>query len=87
MSLGTPRRMKMTSRYPATQQQYRLLLQKAGREVVFYLVPRACRGVGPGYLKAPPTVASFRPEAAHATATLSRWTKAASTMHVTPSRS
>jgi hypothetical protein len=28
MSLGTPRRMKMTYRYPATKQQYRLLLQR-----------------------------------------------------------
>jgi hypothetical protein len=28
MSVGTPRRMKMTSRYPATTQQDRLLLQR-----------------------------------------------------------
>jgi hypothetical protein len=28
MSLGTPRRMKMTYRYPATKQQYRLLLYR-----------------------------------------------------------
>jgi len=28
MSVGTPRRMKMTSRYPVTKQQDRLLLQR-----------------------------------------------------------
>ena len=73
MSVGTPRRMKMTCRCPAIQKKDRLLLQRAGSEVVFYLVPRACRGVGPGYPKAPHTVASFRLEAEHATETLSKW--------------
>jgi hypothetical protein len=49
MSLGTPRRMKMTFIAAEPQSRSRDSLQKAGSEVVFYLVPRACRGVGLGY--------------------------------------
>src|SRR5262249_59040958 len=41
-------------------------LQRAGREVVFGLVPRACDRTGPGYLPAPRTVASFLGEVKHA---------------------
>src|SRR5262249_55450132 len=41
-------------------------LSRVGREVVFGLVPRACDTTGPGYLLAPPTVASFPREVEHA---------------------
>src|SRR5262245_35692677 len=58
---------------PCPHQQGSTHSTEAGSEVVFYLVPRACRVVGPRYPKAPPPVASFRPEAEHATETLSRW--------------
>jgi len=44
MSLGTPRRMKTAYRCPATTKKDRLPPKGAGREVVVYLVPRACRG-------------------------------------------
>ena len=49
MSLGTPRRMKMTLIAAPPQSSSRDALQRAGSEVVCYLVPRACRGVGPRY--------------------------------------
>ena len=49
MSLGTPRRMKMTLIAAPPQSRSRDSLQRAGSEVVCYLVPRACRGVGPRY--------------------------------------
>src|SRR5215475_15054066 len=49
MSLGTPRRMKMTFIAAPPQGGSRDALQRVGSEVVCYLVPRACRGVGPRY--------------------------------------
>jgi Reverse transcriptase (RNA-dependent DNA polymerase) len=49
MSLGTPRRMKMTFIAAPPQSRSRDALQRAGSEVVCYLVPHACRGVGPRY--------------------------------------
>jgi len=49
MSLGTPRRMKMTLIAAPPQSSSRDALQRTGSEVVCYLVPRACRGVGPRY--------------------------------------
>ena len=49
MSLGTPRRMKMTLLAAPPQSRSRDVLQRAGSEVVCYLGPRAWRGAGPGY--------------------------------------
>jgi hypothetical protein len=49
MSLGTPRRMKMTFIAAPPQSRSRDSLQRAGSEIVCYLVLRACRGVGPRY--------------------------------------
>ena len=49
MSLGTPRRMKMPLIAAPPQSSSRDALQRAGSEVVCYLLPRACRRVGPGY--------------------------------------
>jgi hypothetical protein len=47
-------------------------LERAGREVVFGLVPRACDRTGPGSLPAPRPVASFRREVEHARQPLER---------------
>jgi hypothetical protein len=49
MSRGTPRRMKMTLIAAPPQSSSRDSLQRAGSEIVCYLVLRACRGVGPRY--------------------------------------
>src|SRR5215211_5690061 len=49
MSLGTPRRMKMKCIAAPPQSRSRDSLQRAGSEIVCYLVLRACRGVGPRY--------------------------------------
>jgi hypothetical protein len=49
MSLGTPRRMKMTLIAAPPQSRSRDSLQRAGSEIVCYLVLHACRGVGLRY--------------------------------------
>jgi hypothetical protein len=47
MSLGTPRRMKMPFITAPPQSRSRDSLQRARSEVIFYLVPRACRELDP----------------------------------------